>query len=239
MNQARRRCPVGAFTLIETTVTIAAVCALTSIVLPVLAKARARAIESSSASNLRQLGGAIHLYAIDNDGAPPPYTNAESLLYFYENPVGLLGDLPTNSEMPRMLRDSLEPYVRSQDVWFSPADPVKGQDRYYLGIRHRYLSYAYGGVYEGGTAVWRYVTENLTPPPSLPLDVLPQKQPIMCEPASGGDEAFNEPSLTWSGNSTRGYHSSGMGYYLFPDLHVKAYPVGRKFRVGDPPESYW
>jgi prepilin-type N-terminal cleavage/methylation domain-containing protein len=60
-----------AFTLIELLVVIAIISILMSILFPVFAKARESARKTSCASNMKQLGIAFSMYAMDNDGAYP------------------------------------------------------------------------------------------------------------------------------------------------------------------------
>ncbi len=64
----------GAFTLIELLVVISIVSLLMAILLPVLKNARYQAQVTVCASQLRQLGIAGHLYAIDNDQHSPTST---------------------------------------------------------------------------------------------------------------------------------------------------------------------
>jgi prepilin-type N-terminal cleavage/methylation domain-containing protein/prepilin-type processing-associated H-X9-DG protein len=122
------------FTLIQLLVVIAIIGILVAILVPVLARAKASALKAICASNLYQIGKALHMYAKDWDGYAPPYTTqaAASRESLEEVNSGRRkpGDpgyrewydeqhRPTGKE----LRAAYEPYVKDNATWFCPAQP--------------------------------------------------------------------------------------------------------------------
>jgi hypothetical protein len=123
--------------MIELLVVIGIVAALMAICIPAGIGVRNRARHVSCASNLKQLGTAIHLYAGDNDGYVPPATSEEN--YYL-----LKGAPPAEVRAsPKVLHDALMPFVKSRDVWFCPTDADARTDKLWAGQRHLVTSYRF------------------------------------------------------------------------------------------------
>lgn len=111
-----------AFTLIELLVVIAIIAILAAILFPIFAQAKGAAKKTQALSNLGQIGKAIQLYASDFDEHLPPQSADASVWPGFDVIVITIGDHP-------WFKQAYTPYLKSDQVWFSPEDRLLGKTR--------------------------------------------------------------------------------------------------------------
>jgi len=178
------------FTLIELLVVIAIIAILAAILFPVFARARAKAQQTVCLSNVKQLGLALIMYVGDWDNRMPPMSVGYDVPAAYVAPVGT-----GRKELPRFLgvgwvagsgantwQDLTYPFVKNQQIFFCPVDPLGGRSFQSLGGEPHspgnctllVSSYAYSATWNweegpggtgsqvGGTAQWGPGSVNIS-----------------------------------------------------------------------------
>jgi prepilin-type N-terminal cleavage/methylation domain-containing protein len=121
---------ISGFTLIEVLVVLSIIMLLAGMVTMAYRRAGQKAYQTACASNLRQIGQVLAMYAADHNGRLPPYRC----------------DGSARQECGEYLTAVL-PYAGSRDIWFCPLDEYRGQDVIQTpwDIDHRYTSYQLDG----------------------------------------------------------------------------------------------
>jgi type II secretory pathway pseudopilin PulG len=112
--------PDRAFTLLELLAVIATIATLAAMLLPVLGKAKTKALQANCSANVHQLGLAWQVYQEDNGGwlvESYPFNNSN---------VWVLGDMTrpneaTNTDLVKA--GKLFPFSRNANIYRCPADP--------------------------------------------------------------------------------------------------------------------
>lgn len=119
------------FTLVEMLVVIAIIAVLASILFPVFARARAAARRTRCASNLRQIGLALAMYADDCDGQGPP--TGQWHLWG--------GDGTGGDDLGPAWEERIHPYARNLELYRCPAYPPSVRFAYFLNTRIWWTDY--------------------------------------------------------------------------------------------------
>ncbi len=151
-NQTRTREPIfAAFTLIELLVVIAIIAILAGMLLPSLAKAKAKGQGIVCLSNLKQIQFGVNMYPDDNrDFMVKPGNSGTELYSWVQGWLDFSPATTDNTNTSQLIdpkKAALAPYVPSAAVYKCPADrsTVKIAGKVYPRVRSMGMSQAIGG----------------------------------------------------------------------------------------------
>lgn len=128
-------------TLVELLIVIGIVVILTILISVVFFNIWREKKISQCIYNLKQIGTALAMYASDNDGFIPPYTNV-LCRENYRDESGEERWIDTTPYIkPEFLEGAYLPYTKNRQIWFCWQDPYAGREGVWMSVQHKFTSY--------------------------------------------------------------------------------------------------
>ena len=158
-----------AFTLLELLAVIATIATLAAMLLPVLGKAKTKALQANCTANVHQLGLAWRMYQEDNGGwlvESYPFDNSN---------VWVQGDMTRANEATNTVlikSGKLYPFGRNENIYRCPADPGVTIDGQRVSNVRSYSMNSFMGARPAGTPVIPRTAATYVPFFSKESDIL-------------------------------------------------------------------
>ena len=236
MSNSRNKHGTDAFTLIELLVVIAIIAILAGMLLPALAKAKAKASGISCVGNLKQLQVAFHLYAGDNqDGIPPnqafnPDSGLGSRSDWTDQAISWVrGNTWTETNFASIEQGLLWLYNESRGIYKCPSDKSTVRDQGKMA-RNRsvslsmYMGLAISPEQDYFNNCWHRTTQINSPGPSQALAFIDEHEKSIQQSAFGINAPnkwllFGSSQNTWI--SFPSLRHGGAGTVSFADGHAE------------------